>query len=96
MELPRMEYYLVMGILAVVMAILPILSHATCDYPAIFNFGDSTSDTGAIHCAFPYQSQALAEYPPYGETYFGQPTGRYGNGRLSVDFFGKLHNSSYS
>lgn len=75
-----------MGILAA-MAILPILSHARCNYPAMFNFGDSTSDTGAIHFAFPYHEQA--ENRPYGETFFGRPTARYSDGRLSVDFFAK-------
>lgn len=85
MELQRVSKCYLMGILAA-MAILPILSHARCNYQAIFNFGDSTSDTGAIHFVFPYNE--LAENRPYGETFFGQPTGRYSDGRLSVDFFG--------
>ncbi|GLJ30084.1 hypothetical protein SUGI_0594900 [Cryptomeria japonica] len=69
----------------VVLAILPIVCHGVCNYPAIFNFGDSTSDTGSIHYVFPYNE--LAESPPYGQTYFGKPVGRYSDGRLSVDFF---------
>ncbi|GLJ29672.1 hypothetical protein SUGI_0585130 [Cryptomeria japonica] len=58
-----------------------------CDFPAIYNFGDSTSDTGAIHFTFPYNM--LAENPPYGQTYFGKPAYRYSDGRLSIDFFAK-------
>lgn len=51
-------------------------------FPAIFNFGDSNSDTGAISAALdPLQ-------PPYGNTFFGQPAGRYSDGRLIIDFFG--------
>jgi len=69
----------------ILMALLPIMSHARCNYSAIFNFGDSTSDTGAIHVAFPYNE--LAENPPYGQTSFGKPVSRYSDGRLSIDFF---------
>ncbi|KAL5582567.1 hypothetical protein UlMin_015009 [Ulmus minor] len=51
-----------------------------CNFPAIYNFGDSNSDTGAI-------SAALSEVlPPNGESYFGHPFGRYCDGRLVVDF----------
>lgn len=54
-------------------------SHA-CHFPAIFNFGDSNSDTGAVSAAF-------GRVPhPYGETFFGQPSGRYSDGRLIIDF----------
>jgi len=80
----RMSRYLLVGIF-ISMAILPIMSHARCNYSAIFNFGDSTSDTGAVHVVFPYNE--LAESPPYGQTFFGQPVSRYGDGRLSIDFF---------
>ncbi|GAB4846752.1 hypothetical protein Ancab_025760 [Ancistrocladus abbreviatus] len=51
-----------------------------CKFPAIYNFGDSNSDTGGI-------SAALGEIPlPYGETYFHRPSGRAGDGRLVIDF----------
>ena len=68
--------------------LLPIPCHCACNFPAIFNFGDSTSDTGAIHFAFPYHE--AAENPPYGQTYFGKQVYRYSDGRLSIDFFGML------
>ncbi|XP_030469920.1 GDSL esterase/lipase At3g27950 isoform X1 [Syzygium oleosum] len=51
-----------------------------CEFSAVFNFGDSNSDTGAI-------SAALSEVaPPNGETFFGHPSGRFCDGRLIVDF----------
>ncbi|CAI9111142.1 OLC1v1011284C1 [Oldenlandia corymbosa var. corymbosa] len=53
---------------------------SSCDYPAIFNFGDSNSDTGGIAAAF-YQPVA-----PFGETYFHRPAGRASDGRLIIDF----------
>ncbi|KAM7509189.1 hypothetical protein LguiA_019642 [Lonicera macranthoides] len=51
-----------------------------CDFPAIYNFGDSNSDTGGISAAFvPIPS-------PYGENFFGKPAGRDCDGRLIIDF----------
>ncbi|XP_071926433.1 GDSL esterase/lipase At3g26430-like [Coffea arabica] len=51
-----------------------------CHFPAIFNFGDSNSDTGAVSAAF-------GRVPfPNGITFFGRPSGRYCDGRLIVDF----------
>lgn len=50
-------------------------------YPAIINFGDSNSDTGNLISA-----GIESVYPPYGQTYFKLPSGRYCDGRLIVDF----------
>lgn len=74
-------------------ALLPILCHGHCNFPAIFNFGDSSSDTGAIHFVFP--NNELAEHPPYGRTYFGKPVNRYSDGRLSIDFFAEALGMSF-
>lgn len=51
-----------------------------CDFPAVYNFGDSNSDTGGISAAF---------YPtilPCGETFFHKTAGRGCDGRLIIDF----------
>ncbi|KAL0008539.1 hypothetical protein SO802_010041 [Lithocarpus litseifolius] len=56
------------------------LSHSKCDFEAIFNFGDSNSDTGGFWAAFPAQSG------PFGMTFFNRPTGRASDGRLIIDF----------
>lgn len=54
-----------------------------CKFPAVYNFGDSNSDTGAI-------SATLSEVlPPNGESFFGHPAGRACDGRLVIDFIGK-------
>lgn len=55
-----------------------------CEFKAIFNFGDSNSDTGGFWAAFPAQSG------PFGMTYFNKPTGRATDGRLILDFLGKV------
>ncbi|KAK9064744.1 hypothetical protein SSX86_016126 [Deinandra increscens subsp. villosa] len=51
-----------------------------CDIPAIYNFGDSNSDTGGIAAAF------YPPGPPFGETFFKRPVGRGSDGRLIIDF----------
>lgn len=52
----------------------------SCSFPALYNFGDSNSDTGGISAAFePIQA-------PYGEAFFHKPSGRDSDGRLIVDF----------
>lgn len=65
-----------------VLASLAAFTDARCDFPAIFNFGASSSDTGGFAAAFP------AQRPPYGMTYFGKPVGRASDGRLPIDFIG--------
>ncbi|GAB2280529.1 hypothetical protein Dimus_015155 [Dionaea muscipula] len=59
---------------------LPTAAATRCKFSAIFNFGDSNSDTGGLSAAF---GQAG---PPHGETFFGHPAGRYSDGRLKIDF----------
>jgi len=54
-------------------------------YNAIFNFGDSITDTGNL-CTNGKPSQITFTQPPYGETYFGTPTCRCCDGRVIVDF----------
>lgn len=51
------------------------------NYPAVFNFGDSNSDTGGI-----VAGKAFPLMPPNGETYFLKPSGRLCDGRLIIDF----------
>lgn len=67
----------------------PVFGTATCDFPAIFNFGDSNSDTGGLSAAFGQVG------PPHGESYFHHPAGRYCDGRLVVDFIGTVYKSSF-
>jgi len=54
-------------------------------YEAIFNFGDSTSDTG--NAAIDHLKD-MEKLIPYGSTFFKHPSGRMSNGRLIIDFIG--------
>lgn len=71
---------------------IPILLSSTpisavdFNYPAIFNFGDSNSDTGALVSAGFGESLD----PPNGENYFHKPSGRFCDGRLIIDFLSNL------
>ncbi|XP_054803939.1 GDSL esterase/lipase At1g54790-like [Prosopis cineraria] len=60
---------------------LGIANSVDFNYPAVFNFGDSDSDTGELVAALGIQ---LA--PPNGLRYFKTPSGRFCDGRLIVDF----------
>lgn len=53
-----------------------------CSFPAIYNFGDSNSDTGGISAAF----EPIRD--PYGQGFFHRPAGRDSDGRLTIDFIG--------
>ncbi|CAN6335980.1 unnamed protein product [Urochloa humidicola] len=54
-------------------------------YNAIWSFGDSISDTGNL-CVGGCPSWLTTGQSPYGETFFGRPTGRCSDGRVIVDF----------
>lgn len=54
-------------------------------YDAIFNFGDSISDTGNFLRSGAIAFPVIAKLP-YGMTFFQRPTGRCSDGRLVVDF----------
>ncbi|KAF5188618.1 GDSL esterase/lipase [Thalictrum thalictroides] len=64
----------------VTLVLLGSACESKCKFQAIFNFGDSNSDTGGFWAAFPAQSE------PYGMTYFKKPSGRATDGRVIVDF----------
>uniref|UniRef100_A0A7N0U318 GDSL esterase/lipase n=1 Tax=Kalanchoe fedtschenkoi TaxID=63787 RepID=A0A7N0U318_KALFE len=63
-------------------------------YHAIFNFGDSLSDVGNLVVENP-KAFAVVGKLPYGETFFGRPTGRCSDGRLVVDFLAEAYGLPY-
>ncbi|KAJ6814430.1 GDSL esterase/lipase-like [Iris pallida] len=52
---------------------------------SIISFGDSIADTGNLVLS-PGGGANHASRFPYGETYFGRPTGRFSDGRIIIDF----------
>lgn len=91
----RMEVVRVFIAVSLAFLVLSVLGEdmtglSPCDFPAIYNFGDSNSDTGGISAAFYPAGQ------PSGETFFHQPVGRASDGRLIIDFIGILHFNLFS
>ncbi|KAJ7975758.1 Leaf rust 10 disease-resistance locus receptor-like protein kinase [Quillaja saponaria] len=68
-------------VLTAILLIGSFLSPSWCGHiPAIYNFGDSNSDTV-------YDSAAFGRVPsPNGGVFYGKPSGRYSDGRLIIDF----------
>jgi hypothetical protein len=72
-----------------------VISHGhakqTCGKPynSIFAFGDSYTDTGNYVAMQGSGPGVWIDNPPYGETFFGHPTGRCSDGRLIIDFICK-------
>ncbi|XP_056170075.1 GDSL esterase/lipase 4-like isoform X3 [Syzygium oleosum] len=68
-----------------------LLSSTCCDIDrpqhdvALFVFGDSLNDAGTNNYINTTAS-FRANFPPYGETFFHYPTGRFTDGRLIADF----------
>uniref|UniRef100_A0A803N5F7 Uncharacterized protein n=1 Tax=Chenopodium quinoa TaxID=63459 RepID=A0A803N5F7_CHEQI len=63
---------------------------------AIYQFGDSISDTGNLIRDNPIGARSGCGRLPYGQNFFlGRPTGRCSNGRLMVDFFAEHFNLPY-
>ncbi|XP_022743040.1 GDSL esterase/lipase At1g54790-like [Durio zibethinus] len=71
----------ILHVFALVFIFLPLTKSIDFKFPAIFNFGDSNSDTGDLVAA---GIESLE--PPYGQSYFQIPSGRYCDGRLIIDF----------
>ncbi|KAF2551011.1 hypothetical protein F2Q68_00035047 [Brassica cretica] len=66
-------------------------SEAHCrNFKSIISFGDSTADTGNLIGLSDPDDLSAAAFPPYGETFFHHPTGRFSNGRLIIDFIAEF------
>ncbi|CAL2235154.1 unnamed protein product [Prunus armeniaca] len=76
MESPRIPIKAIVSLfcsymlLSNITTLSPTLALEDSEFPAIFNFGDSNSDTGGLAASL------LPPPPPYGETYFHMPVGR--------------------
>ncbi|CAO2839193.1 unnamed protein product [Amaranthus hypochondriacus] len=66
-------------------------SKTTMQFEAIYQFGDSLSDTGNL-VREPTGAKSAFARLPYGQTYFHRPTGRCSDGLLMVDYFAMYFN----
>lgn len=73
-------------VIAITFSILPTVSPViNFSFPTFFNFGDSNSDTGGLAAGI-----AFPVGPPNGQTYFLEPSGRFCDGRLIIDFLSNV------
>jgi len=82
--LPMASKNCILIFLTLVSIFLPLTQSIHFKFPAVFNFGDSNSDTGNLVAA-----GIESIRPPYGEIHFQIPSGRYCDGRLIIDFLSK-------
>ncbi|EYU28066.1 hypothetical protein MIMGU_mgv1a009376mg [Erythranthe guttata] len=74
------------NITILIILLLPNTQVSAC-FKSIISFGDSIADTGnLLHLSPPSNPPPNFASPPYGETYFHLPTGRFSDGRLIIDF----------
>lgn len=66
----------------------------TCEYPAVYGFGDSLVDVGNSIAALPHQF-AGAEVDPNGAYWPLRAADRLSDGKLFVDFVCKLNDHFY-
>ncbi|KAK3138314.1 hypothetical protein QOZ80_5AG0367240 [Eleusine coracana subsp. coracana] len=53
---------------------------------SMFTLGDSYIDTGNAPVMFAPVMPVWIDNPPYGQTFFGHPSGRFSDGRVIIDF----------
>lgn len=58
------------------------------NFESIISFGDSLADTGNLIGLSTPNDLPESAFPPYGETFFHHPSGRFSDGRLVIDFIG--------
>ncbi|CAH2055047.1 unnamed protein product [Thlaspi arvense] len=85
MESPSHTLVTLLSFVAISHTLLPLACSFpfSPNFPAVFNFGDSNSDTGELSSGLGFRLQ-----PTYGQTYSFKPpsSGRFCDGRLIVDF----------
>ncbi|KAF3325214.1 GDSL esterase/lipase [Carex littledalei] len=78
------------SLLIPILTILLLLKTGNCCFTRIFCFGDSISDTGNFLISISDGYDPIRNLP-YGETYFGHPTGRFCDGRIILDFIAEAY-----
>ncbi|XP_010478903.1 PREDICTED: GDSL esterase/lipase At1g31550 [Camelina sativa] len=90
-----LESHVLMGIVSLVFlsALFGTIvsSESQCrSFESIISFGDSIADTGNLLGLSDQNNLPMSAFPPYGETFFHHPTGRYSDGRLIIDFIAEF------
>ncbi|CAL4962663.1 unnamed protein product [Urochloa decumbens] len=87
MAFPSREALLVVVVMAASAAAAAAEGGGSVCFRRVFGFGDSLTDTGNFLLSVPDDFPDPARNLPYGQTFFGRPSGRYSDGRNLLDFF---------
>lgn len=74
--------------ICMIILLIASFGHVHGCYDSIISFGDSLADTGNLIQFSEFNNIVASSVPPYGETFFHHPTGRFSDGRLVIDFIG--------
>lgn len=83
----RMNNFLKVAAAVLLVAAAVAVAAAQPQVPCYFIFGDSLVDNGNNNNI---NSLAKANYPPYGIDFPGGPSGRFSNGKTTVDVIGNI------
>ncbi|XP_055828099.1 GDSL esterase/lipase At1g28590 [Solanum dulcamara] len=72
--------------ICMIILLIASFGHVHGCYDSIISFGDSLADTGNLIRFSKFNNIVASSVPPYGETFFHHPTGRFSDGRLVIDF----------
>ncbi|NP_001140937.1 GDSL esterase/lipase At2g27360-like [Zea mays] len=96
MAFPPWAALLFAGVLVVVLAAAGAeAGGGSVCFDRMFSFGDSLTDTGNFLLSVPDDFPDPARNLPYGQTFFGRPSGRYSDGRNLLDFFAEAFGLPY-
>ncbi|CAL4955784.1 unnamed protein product [Urochloa decumbens] len=87
MAFPSREALLVAVVVAAAASVAAAEGGGSVCFRRVFGFGDSLTDTGNFLLSVPEDFPDPARNLPYGQTFFGRPSGRYSDGRNLLDFF---------
>ncbi|CAL4948751.1 unnamed protein product [Urochloa decumbens] len=87
MAFPSRDALLLVVVMAASAAAAAAEGGGSVCFRRVFGFGDSLTDTGNFLLSVPEDFPDPARNLPYGQTFFGRPSGRYSDGRNLLDFF---------
>ena len=90
----KLQWLTIQVLVVAIFLVKETRSLKTCEYPAVYGFGDSLIDVGNSIAALPRQF-AVAEVDPYGIYWPLHAADRLSDGKLFVDFVCKLNNHAF-
>lgn len=90
----KLQWLTIQALVVAIFLVKETRSLKTCEYPAVYGFGDSLIDVGNSIAALPRQF-AGAEVDPNGVYWPLRAADRLSDGKLFVDFVCKLINNRF-